>query len=73
MNQYRYQVKHLGCGRIEVVGCYSDANDKDRDDEIKHFTHECHIAKWGREDGVKPCQIALQENNPQYKIIKRRF
>lgn len=73
MEQYRYQVKHAGCNKIEIVAVWTDANGNDDDQRIKNFTHEVHIAKYGREDGVPACKIALAEEAPKYEIIKRRF
>lgn len=74
MRQHRYQVKHAGCGQIEIVACWSDANDQDQDEEIIKFVHKCHTTPLGqREARIPACQIALSENKPIYEIIKRRF
>lgn len=73
MSQYRYQVKHLGCGMIEIVAIWADADGNDDDKRIKDFTHEYHIAKYGREDNAPPCKIALAEQESQYEILVRRF
>lgn len=74
MKQHRYQVKHIGCGQIETVACWSDADDQDQDEEIIKFTHECHTTPLGqREERVEACKIALAEEQPVYRIILRRF
>lgn len=74
MNQYRYQVQHVGCKSIEIVACWTDKDDNDCDDEIKQFAHRCHITPLGqREAYIQPCSIALNEASSQYEIVKRRF